>query len=159
EPGQGAGLGLALVFGIVQQHHGWIDLASEVGSGTTVDIYLPRYWQKELTPAAPPSPPPAKRSAAETILLADDEALIRNLGRTILQRCGYQVLIAEDGQQAVEVFHREHQRIDLVILDLTMPRLSGEDALRRMIEIDPAVRVLFSSGYFADHVTARGEHI
>lgn len=158
EPGQGAGLGLALVFGIVQQHHGWIDLNSEVDQGTTVDIYLPRYWQKELVPVEPPPPPP-RRGAAETILLADDEPLIRNLARTILQRCGYHVLVADDGQQAVELYHRERQRIDLVILDLTMPRLSGEDALRRMIEIDPSVRVLFSSGYFADHVTARGEHI
>src|ERR1700691_4769857 len=67
--------------------------------------------------------------------------------------------MADDGLQAVELFRRERQRIDLVILDLTMPRLSGEDALRQMIDIDPSVRVLFSSGYFADHVTARGEHI
>jgi len=158
EPGQGAGLGLALVFGIVQQHHGWIDLASEVDQGTMIDIYLPRYWQKEALPVEPPPPPP-KRSAAETILLADDEPLIRNLARTILQRCGYQVLVADDGLQAVDLFRRDRQRIDLVILDLTMPRLSGEDALRQMIDIDPSVRVLFSSGYFAEHVTARGEHI
>src|SRR5262249_32117600 len=96
---------------------------------------------------------------AETILLADDEPMIRNLGRTILQRCGYHVVLAEDGMQAVDLYRREGDRIDLVILDLTMPKLSGEDALRRMLEVNSGVRVLFSSGYFADHVTARGEHI
>jgi CheY-like chemotaxis protein len=158
EPGQGTGLGLALVFGIVQQLHGWIDFQSDVGEGTTFDVYLPRYWQESTDmPVLAVSPRP--RGVAETILLADDEPMIRNLGRTILRRCGYQVMLAEDGVQAVELFRRERDRIDLVILDLTMPKLSGEDALRQMLEVDGGVRVLFSSGYFADHVTARGEHI
>ena len=70
---------------------------------------------------------------------------------------GYQVLVAEDGQQAVEVFHSEQQRIDLVILDLSMPRLSGREAYQRMLEINPAVRVLFSSGYSADHAAQPGD--
>jgi PAS domain S-box-containing protein len=158
EPGQGTGLGLALVFGIVQQLHGWIDFRSEAGEGTTFDVYLPRYWQEAAdVPVMAVSPRP--RGLAETILLADDEPMIRNLGRTILQRCGYHVVLAEDGVQAVDLYRRERDRIDLVILDLTMPKLSGEDALRQMLEVNPAVRVLFSSGYFADHVTARGEHI
>ena len=79
--------------------------------------------------------------------------MIRNLGRTILQRYGYEILLAEDGQQGVEVYQREKGRIDLVILDLTMPRLSGRDTLRQLLLIDPNVHVLFASGYSVEHVT------
>jgi DNA-binding response OmpR family regulator len=80
--------------------------------------------------------------------------MIRNLGRTILQRYGYEVLLAEDGQEAIDVYERERDRIDLVILDLTMPRLSGHDAFRQLLRINPEVRVLFASGYSAEHLTA-----
>ncbi|HKM53983.1 MAG TPA: ATP-binding protein, partial [Isosphaeraceae bacterium] len=158
EPGKGAGLGLALVFGIVEQHHGWIDCLSETDQGTCFEIYLPRYWQKapmvRLTPA-----PMETRVGPKTILLADDEAMIRDLGRTILQRHGYHVLLAEDGLQALEIYQRERQNIDLVILDLTMPRMSGDSAFRQMADIDPNVRVLFSSGYFAEDMAAGDERI
>ncbi|MBY0526827.1 MAG: response regulator [Gemmataceae bacterium] len=158
EPSKGTGLGLALVYGIVQQHHGWIDCTSEKDTGTTIDIYLPRYSRYHAEAPAP-APTSTPRPLGETILLADDEPMIRTLGLTILQRCGYHVLLAEDGVEALEIYQREREHIDLVILDLTMPRLSGEDTLQRMAEIDPNVRVLFSSGYFADHVTAQGENI
>jgi PAS domain S-box-containing protein len=150
-PGKGTGLGLAMVFGIVNQHHGWIECASRVNGGTCFDIYLPR-WVR------PPDGRPSTADDAplphghETILLADDEPMIRNLARIILQSYGYQVLLAEDGLKAVEIYQREAHRIDLVILDLTMPRLSGRDAFRRLLQIDPAARVLFASGYAAEHV-------
>ncbi|MBY0522186.1 MAG: response regulator [Gemmataceae bacterium] len=158
EADQGAGLGLALVFGIVQEHHGWIEVESTVGFGACFDLYLPRYGPATL--AAPPAlANRVRRSGPETILLADDEPMVRDLGSEILKRSGYQVLAVEDGMQAVEVYQREGHRIDLVILDLTMPRLSGHDAFRQLLRIDPEVRVLFSSGYFADHVSAEHAHI
>jgi CheY-like chemotaxis protein len=80
----------------------------------------------------------------------DDEAMIRELGRTVLTRGGFRVLTAEDGAEAVEVFERLRDDIDLVILDVTMPRMSGRDAFRRMAEIDPGARIMFSTGYSAD---------
>jgi PAS domain S-box-containing protein len=151
-PGQGTGLGLAMVFGIVKQHRGWIDCYSEVNEGTRFDIYLPR--ATGAAPSTVPAPPPAPpRQGHETILLADDEPMIRNLGRTILEQLGYQVLLAVDGQEAVDIYAREKERIDLVILDLTMPRLSGHDALRRMLTLDPKVCVLFASGYSAEQIS------
>ncbi len=151
-PGQGTGLGLAMVFGIVTQHQGWIECASDTGHGTRFDIYLPRHLEGAATPTSA-APAPAPSGGTETLLLVDDEAMIRNLGRTILQRYGYRVLLAEDGQQALEVFQQERGRVDLVLLDLTMPRLSGHDTLRRLRQLDPGVRVLFASGYSAEHVT------
>src|SRR5262249_60322425 len=96
---------------------------------------------------------PATPGGHETILVVDDEAIIRNLARTILQRYGYAVLLAEDGQQAVEIYRREQQRIALVILDLTMPRLSGRDTLRQLQQINPQGGALYSSGYSAEQVT------
>src|SRR5262249_18376945 len=96
----------------------------------------------------------------ETILLADDEPMIRNLGRTILQSYGYRVLLAQDGVEALEVYQREQSAIDLVILDLTMPRLSGRDTFRQLVALNLDVRILFASGYSADNVTeAEHEHV
>jgi two-component system, cell cycle sensor histidine kinase and response regulator CckA len=154
EPGKGTGLGLAMVFGILKQHQGWIDCQSEVGHGTAFDIYLPRSAQEALPTAEAPSVPATPGGGEETILLVDDEAIIRNLGRTILQRYGYSVLLAEDGLDAVEQYRRRMGQIDLVILDLTMPRLSGRDTLRQLLQMDPRVRVLFSSGYSAEQIAA-----
>lgn len=152
QPGQGTGLGLAMVFGIVQQHQGWIECSSEVKRGTRFDIYLARFRSSQPAVALQPvEPDPA--GGSETILLVDDEPMIRNLGNTILQRYGYRVLLAEDGLDALEIYRREKQHIDLVILDLTMPRLSGRDALHQLLQIDPDVHVLFASGYSSEHVT------
>jgi two-component system, cell cycle sensor histidine kinase and response regulator CckA len=143
---EASGLGLALVYRMVEQHHGWIECTSDAGQGTCFDIYLPRYL--DVAPLVQPMSE-ARRNSSTTVLLADDEPLVRDLGRAILEGQGYHVLLAEDGLQAVETFQRERYRIDLVILDLAMPRLSGADACRQMLEIDPGVRVLFSSAYTA----------
>jgi DNA-binding NtrC family response regulator len=89
----------------------------------------------------------------ETILLVDDEALIRNLGSRMLQSYGYRVLLAEDGLKAVDLYSKKANEIDLVVLDLTMPRLSGPDTLRRLVDINPDVRVVLSSGYAAEYAT------
>jgi CheY-like chemotaxis protein len=149
--GEGTGLGLAMVFGIIKQHQGWIDCYSEVAQGTRFDIYLPRARQ-EARPAPAKTPSAATVSGSETILLVDDEALVRNLARTILHRYGYRVLLSEDGRQALEIYRRERDRIDLVILDLTMPQLSGRETLEALRLLDPNVRVVLSSGYSVEHV-------
>jgi CheY-like chemotaxis protein len=150
-PGKGTGLGLAMVFGIVKQHQGWIDCYSEVDKGTRFAVYLPR--SSHVVSAATTSSSREPRGGKETILLADDELMIRSLGQAILQRYGYRVLLAEDGQAAVEIYQREQSKVDLVILDLTMPRLSGHDAFRQLLQLNPEIRVLFASGYSAEHVS------
>jgi PAS domain S-box-containing protein len=149
--GRGTGLGLAMVHGIVRQHDGWVEVESEVGRGTRFDVYLPRSGRPAVAPL-PPAPPPD--GGTETVLLADDEPMLRTLGKAILEAQGYRVLVAADGQEAVEAYRREAGRIDLVILDLSMPRLSGRDACRQLVALDPAVRVLLSSGYAADQAAS-----
>ena len=161
--GKGTGLGLPMVQGIVKQHRGWVTYTSAPGAGTRIDLYLPpahpdaarRAVTRPLsvpdlsrTPSPAPLPAPAAPAGDRpTILLVDDEAMIRTIGCAVLEREGFRVLPAEDGVQAVEIFARDHAGIDLVVLDVTMPRMSGRDAQRQMAEIDPSVRVLFSTGY------------
>jgi CheY-like chemotaxis protein len=158
--GKGTGLGLPMVQGIVKQHRGWVAIRSRPGEGTRVELNLP-VADVSATPSQcqaktpPPLAVPQREAAAEpprppTVLLVDDEAMIRELARTVLTRAGFRVLTAEDGAEAVEVFAQRHREIDLVILDVTMPRMSGRDAYRRMAEIDPSARILFSTGYSAD---------
>ncbi len=148
EAGKGTGLGLAMVFGIVKQHQGWIVCRSEPGQGACFEVYLPRYRGGPAADA--PAGPAAPAGGSETVLLVDDNPLIRDVGRLILESYGYRVLLAEDGARALEVYRQEAKRIDLVILDLTMPQLSGRDVLQGLIQINPEVRVLFASGYSPD---------
>jgi PAS domain S-box-containing protein len=165
EIGKGTGLGLPMVQGIVKQHRGWITCVSAPGAGTRLDIFLPpadlattaRSVHRSVLPAAaPPAPrtndPGSKRAtdAADTrttVLLVDDEEMIRDIGRAVLDRAGFRVLTADDGVEAVDVFTRERDRVSLVILDVTMPRMSGRDAFRHLVELNPNARVLFSTGY------------
>jgi len=144
--GQGTGLGLAVVFGIVQGHHGWIDCESEVGKGTRIDVLLPR---------AAVSTPGSKSTSdenlplghGETILLVDDEALVRDVARNTLSGLGYHVLTARDGVEAIVTYEREKNQVQLVVMDLTMPNISGREAFLRIRAIDPSARVLFASGH------------
>lgn len=164
KPGQGTGLGLAMVFGIVKQHLGWIDCASTVGQGTTFDIFLPCYQAAPAAHAEPDREPTDHLPCQghEKILLVDDEAMIRNLAQVILQQQGYRVHLAANGLDALELYQREPGGFDLVILDLTMPGLSGRDTYRQLVHVDPAVQVLFASGYSADRVPGAGsdeEHV
>jgi CheY-like chemotaxis protein len=147
--GQGTGLGLAMVFGIVEQHAGWIECDSTPGVGTRFDLYFPR-----ITAGATPAKAALTATAFaghETILLVDDEASVRNLGRRVLESFGYTVLVAEDGVRALEIFRAKHDSIQLVVLDGTMPNLTGRDTLAELVDIDTKIRVLFSSGYSSEH--------
>jgi len=153
EVGKGTGLGLAMVFAIVRKHQGWIECQSGPDHGTQFDIYLPRTQEAvKSTPNLSLTPLPPHRGN-ETILLADDEPMIRRLAKLVLETKGYTVLEAEDGQQAVDIYEREQKRIDLVLLDLTMPNLSGQEAFRQILAINRHAKVLFASGYAAEQIT------
>jgi two-component system cell cycle sensor histidine kinase/response regulator CckA len=158
EPGKGTGLGLSMVLAIIHQHDGWIECHSTVGAGTRFDVFIP-HDAKARIDAIPSSP---KRDAVaggtETILLVDDEAMIRNLARQILVNRGYRVLLAEDGVDALEVYRRQADTIDLIIMDVNMPRLSGIACCTRLREINSDVPVLISSGY-ANELIARHDDI
>ena len=106
----------------------------------------------DAVPSPEPVPKPAGVKQRETILLADDESMIRQLTHTILTKAGYEVLQAEDGERALEVFRAHRDRISLIILDGVMPRLSGVETLRELVRLDPNVRVLFSSGFSNEHL-------
>jgi PAS domain S-box-containing protein len=142
--GQGTGLGMATVYSIVRQHRGWIDLASRERDGTTIEIYLPEAAAAEPEPVA--SGVPEVRSGHETVLLVDDEAMIRDLGRRVLERAGYEVVTACDGREALQVLSERPDGVGLMILDMSMPGLSGHDVLVKLRESRSALRVIIASG-------------
>ncbi len=143
--GRGTGLGLSTVYGIVKQHDGWINMESVPGEGTMFSVYFPRAVAAEDA-EGPCDEAPESRPGRERILLVDDEAMIRELGRKVLAGGGYKVITASNGREALEIFARERNRLDLVILDLTMPLLSGLEVFDKMRELAPDVRVILSSG-------------
>jgi two-component system cell cycle sensor histidine kinase/response regulator CckA len=145
----GTGLGLSVVHGVVQEHHGSINVESKPGQGTTVRVRLPR---RERPMPVPGRAAEEKAGGGETLLLAEDEPLVRELMARTLRRQGYEVLVASDGQEAVELFAREKERIALVVLDAIMPRLGGRQAFARMEEMRPGLKALFVSGYAPDVV-------
>ncbi|HJZ94812.1 MAG TPA: PAS domain S-box protein [Gemmataceae bacterium] len=147
--GQGTGLGLAMAYGIVHQHKGWIQCRSRPGMGARFDIYLPRSASQPER-----APQPVRAAGTETVLLVDDEPMIRNLAKATLERHGYRVILAGDGQEAVDLFRKHRGEIAVVVLDLTMPLMTGQEALRELKKIDPRVRALYASGYSADSLAA-----
>ncbi|MCP4644682.1 MAG: PAS domain S-box protein [bacterium] len=146
---QGTGLGLAIVYGIVQQHGGWITLDSCPAEGTVFSVFL-KTCPHEAMPAEGQEAGRSVPRGEETVLLVDDEELVRNVGRTIMERLGYTVLLASDGEEGLDVYERERGRIDAVVLDLSMPRMSGEEVLQRIREEDPDARIIISSGHSVD---------
>jgi CheY-like chemotaxis protein len=152
EVGKGTGLGLATVYGIVKQHQGWIEVASEPGKGTTFHVFLPQSG-KPADAAAEPVEDTVVRGGKETILVVEDEAPVRELACKLLTRYGYQVLEAESGLKALEVWQGSRDRIDLVLTDLVMPdRINGRELAEKLWAERPGLKVIFTSGYSADVV-------
>jgi CheY-like chemotaxis protein len=149
--GEGTGLGLAMVFGIVKQHHGFIKCYSEVGHGTTFRIYLPAIISE--THLDQPVVTAMPQGGTETILLVDDEELIRDLGKRILRKAGYTVLTAYNGKEALDLYRSNKGTISLVILDLIMPEMGGKQCLEELLRIDPQVKTLIASGFAANRQT------
>jgi PAS domain S-box-containing protein len=150
EPGKGTGLGLATVFGIVKQHHGFIQVDSEPGRGTQFRIFVPA-----STPAQPPlsSPaaPPRPRGGTETILLVEDDAALRTVTRITLERHGYRVIEAASGVEALPIAENHQGQLQLLLTDLVMPGgLSGHDLSRKLLPDHPGLKVIYISGYSPD---------
>jgi CheY-like chemotaxis protein len=153
EPGKGTGLGLATTYGIVRQSGGHIWLYSEPGEGTTFKAYFPLI---EEDVAAPESADPPALGGTETILLVEDEPSVRELTRLILERHGYELLVAADPLEALEIVERHDSPIDVLVSDVVMPLLSGPELARRIRELRPRMRTLFLSGYTEELVGAKG---
>jgi PAS domain S-box-containing protein len=144
EMGRGTGLGLASAYGILKAHGGYIDVDSQKGQGTTFNIYLPAS-EKRIQEAVRGTDQIIRGS--ETVLLVDDEEAIRQVGQELLETMGYRVLLANDGKEAVELYQKNRNNIDMVLLDMVMPNMGGGEAYDRMKEINPDIKVLLSSGY------------
>ena len=150
----GRGLGLATVMGIARAHGGAIELYSEPGKGTTIKILFPAI-QQPAEPLAGEATPPKDWRGSGTILLVDDEETVLDVGSMMLGKAGFNVLTARDGREAVEVFRRHQDEIVCVVLDLMMPIMDGEEALRELRRIREDVKILLSSGYQEQDVTER----
>ncbi|MEW5745120.1 MAG: ATP-binding protein [Nitrospirota bacterium] len=158
EKDKGTGLGLSMVYGIVQQHGGFVGVYSEEGWGTTFKVYLPVYEGEggRGSAVAKKTEPEADLRGTETILIAEDEEAVREFFKDVLQGFGYSVLCAADGVEAIRLYDEQKDRIDMVILDVVMPGRNGKEVFDHMRASDPAVKVLFMSGYTQDILTSRG---
>ena len=150
----GRGLGLSAALGIIRSHHGAVQVESASGKGTTFRIYFPAAAGVP-EPAADAKTQRQQHAGGGTILVVDDEEVVRRTARVTLQRYGYRVLTADNGQAAVRLFESMAGEIELVILDLTMPVMGGEAALEHLKRIDPAAKILLSSGFSSAEVTER----
>lgn len=154
EVGKGTGLGLSIVYGIIKQHNGFITVQSEQGKGSTFTVYLPAVT-KDIEPRIGHDEETVE-TGIETILVADDDPLLRDLLWKLLTMFGYTVIIAGDGQEAVQQFSKNRDSVSLIILDIIMPNLNGREAFEQIRLLSPDVRAIFISGYSADIIRQRG---
>jgi CheY-like chemotaxis protein len=151
--GKGTGLGLATVYGIAKQSGGFVSIVSTVGVGTTVTSYFPRAHEA-LQPVSERVRPQAELHGAETVLVAEDQAAVRDLMVRVLEGLGYAVLAARDGSDAIKIEEGHPGPIDLLLSDVIMPGLNGPDLAQRLLRRRPSMRVLYVSG-FTSHLATR----
>ena len=147
EMGRGTGLGLASAYGTIKNHGGIIDVLSEKGEGTTFNIYLPAS-EKELPEEKRPREDILK--GKETVLLVDDEEIVRGISGQMLEKLNYETILAGSGKEALEIYRKNKDKIDMIILDMIMPDMGGGETYDSLKEINPNVKVLLSSGYSID---------
>lgn len=147
---KGSGLGLSTVYGIVRQHNGFVHVYSEKGRGTAFKVYLPIIDRpaEHITTTVKETVP----GGTETILVAEDDETVRRLVRHMLKEAGYSVLMAKDGLEAIEIFKQNKDRISLVLLDVVMPEMSGREVYKKILEISPNIKTIFTSGYSSNAV-------
>lgn len=154
EVGKGTGLGLATVYGIVKQHEGWVEVNSRPEFGTTFQVFLPAS-QERTKPRNEESPPTAPITGGkETLLVVEDEPVLREMAQTILEECGYTVYFAANGREALELWKQHRDCIDLLFTDMVMPAgVSGVDLANSLLADRPQLRVVFASGYTVDDIS------
>jgi signal transduction histidine kinase/CheY-like chemotaxis protein len=159
EVGKGTGLGLATVYGISKQHDGWIDVFSEPKKGAAFSVFFPSN-SRPLEAMPPPLAPGAEvRGGKETILIVEDEPVLRDMAHVILQECGYSVVEACSGREALAVWERHQGAIDLVLTDVVMPEgVSGMDLARKLLVSKPKLKIVFASGYSMDNLDTAFVH-
>jgi PAS domain S-box-containing protein len=156
--GKGTGLGLAIVYGVVKQHNGYIDVTSEPDKGTEFTIFLPLFRADEISAGSDQMEEETelKLSGSETVLVVEDDSAIRLLAKSYLEKLGYRVILANDGQEAVERYKDNGEKIDIALMDLVMPNKSGKEAYAEIRTMHPDAKVLFMSGYSTDLLQHRG---
>jgi two-component system, cell cycle sensor histidine kinase and response regulator CckA len=154
EVGKGTGLGLAMVYGVMKQNKGFINVYSEIGEGTTFKIYFPALKEKAEKPATDKiADMPA---GTETVLLVEDEGIVRNLAKTVLERQGYTVIVAPDGEKAYLEYTQYAGKIDLLLTDVIMPKMNGGELYKKLLDLKPGLKALFMSGYTEDAIAHHG---
>lgn len=156
EVGKGTGLGLSTVYGIVKQSDGNIWVYSEQGMGTVFKVYLPRIDDTAASTIDKQAQETSVPRGTETILLVEDEDVVRGLTRKILMQAGYNVLDAKGGDEAIRLFHAHAGPIDLLLTDVVMPEISGKEIADRLLQLRPSIRVLFMSGYTDEAIVQHG---
>jgi PAS domain S-box-containing protein len=152
EQGKGTGLGLAVVYGIVQSHHGFIDVETKVGRGTTFRIYFPALPASEHMADVPVVMESFGTGGTETILIVEDEELLIEMVRLLLESKGYKVITAKDGSEAIKLYKRHKKVIDVVLTDMGLPEMTGMYVFKKLKEINPKVCVICASGFFEPDV-------
>jgi len=155
EVGKGTGLGLAMVYGIIKQHKGYINVYSEPGKGSTFIVYLPLVAGATLE-SVNGSSVAAPVVGGETVLLAEDDQVVRNLMKMVLDNFAYRVIEAVDGEDAVRKFKERSAAVDLLVFDIIMPVKNGREAYQEIRQLQPGIQVLFTSGYTADIIQRKG---
>ncbi|MBI1805851.1 MAG: PAS domain S-box protein [Ignavibacteria bacterium] len=155
ERGKGTGLGLAVVYGIIENHRGFIEVESKVGEGTAFHFYLPIQHRGFESVEREDTLQKEIPGGTETILLVEDEELLRDLLKGVLIEKGYKVLAAVDGVEAVDLYASSHKKISLVLSDVGLPKLGGQEVLLQLKAIDPEVKIILASGYFEPNIKSQ----